>query len=147
MGDSTYPKDATTPGAARGTCATSSGVPKDVESQQANAKVIFSDIKYGPIGSTTDGPSPTPSPSGGCCSWDGKYCGDTTEYCAATEKQCIECDGKWCTDCLPPFTTTTTAPSPTPTPSPTPSDCPGGSLDACIDLCPPAAFAACVESC
>merc|ERR1712100_948138 len=61
--DSTYPKDSTTPGSARGTCPTTSGVPKDVESQQANAKVIFSDIKYGPIGSTTDGPSPTPSPT------------------------------------------------------------------------------------
>merc|ERR1712046_142116 len=45
--DSTYPKDATTPGSERGTCAKTSGVPKDVESQQASAKVIFSDIKYG----------------------------------------------------------------------------------------------------
>jgi cellulose 1,4-beta-cellobiosidase len=51
--DSTYPKDATTPGSVRGTCPTTSGVPKDVESEQANAKVTFSDIKYGPIGSTT----------------------------------------------------------------------------------------------
>merc|ERR1712043_154466 len=42
----------------------------------------------------------------------------------------------------------TPSPSPpTPSPSPTPSDCPGGSLNACIDLCPPDAFAACVESC
>jgi cellulose 1,4-beta-cellobiosidase len=99
--DSTYPKDATTPGSVRGTCAKTSGVPKDVESQQANAKVTFSDIKYGAIGSTTDGPSPTPTPT----------------------------------------------PSPTPSPSPSPSDCPGGSLDACIDLCPADAFAACVKSC
>merc|ERR1712151_1191628 len=38
-------------------------------------------------------------------------------------------------------------PAPAPTPTPTPSDCPGGSLDACIDLCPPDAFKACVESC
>merc|ERR1739848_191787 len=93
--DSTYPKDATTPGSERGTCAKTSGVPKDVESKQADSKVTFSDIKYGPIGSTTDGPSPSPSP----------------------------------------------------TPSPTPTDCPGGSLNACIDLCPPDVFAACVESC
>merc|ERR1712064_213688 len=89
--DSTYPVDSTSPGSARGTCPTSSGVPKDVESAQADSKVTFSDIKYGPIGSTTDGPSPSPSP----------------------------------------------------TPSPTP----GGSLNACIDLCPPDVFAACVESC
>lgn len=38
-------------------------------------------------------------------------------------------------------------PTPSPSPSPTPSDCPGGSLDACIDLCPADAFAACVRSC
>lgn len=31
--------------------------------------------------------------------------------------------------------------------SPTPSDCPGGSLNACINLCPADVFAACVESC
>merc|ERR1711953_1141567 len=36
---------------------------------------------------------------------------------------------------------------PSPSPSPAPSDCPGGSLDKCIDLCPSDAFAACVESC
>jgi len=61
--DSTYPVDSTDPGAARGTCSTSSGVPKDVESKQANSKVKFSDIRFGPIGSTTDGPSPTPTPT------------------------------------------------------------------------------------
>merc|ERR1712062_564980 len=47
--DSTYPVDSSDPGAARGSCATSSGVPADVESQQAKAHVIFSDIKVGPI--------------------------------------------------------------------------------------------------
>merc|ERR1712048_859008 len=30
----------------------------------------------------------------------------------------------------------TPVPTPPPAPTPTPSDCPGGSLDACIDLCP-----------
>merc|ERR1712242_466727 len=100
--DSTYPVDSTDPGAARGTCGTDSGVPTDVESQHADSHVIFSDIKFGPIGSTTDGPSPSPSPT----------------------------------------------PTPTPTPpAPTPSGCPGGSLDACIDLCPVDVFAQCVESC
>merc|ERR1712151_1411801 len=61
--DSKYPVDSTDPGSDRGSCPTTSGVPKDVESQQSNAKVIFSDIKYGPIGSTTGGPTPSPSPS------------------------------------------------------------------------------------
>merc|ERR1711982_315236 len=50
--DSTYPVDSSDPGAKRGTCPTTSGVPTDVESKQANAHVIFSDIKFGPIGST-----------------------------------------------------------------------------------------------
>lgn len=50
--DSTYPTDSRDDTAKRGTCATSSGVPKDVESQQANAQVVFSDIKFGPINST-----------------------------------------------------------------------------------------------
>ncbi|KAF2193915.1 glycoside hydrolase family 7 protein [Zopfia rhizophila CBS 207.26] len=51
--DSTYPTDkAGTPGAARGECPTSSGVPADVESQNPNAQVKYSNIKFGPIGST-----------------------------------------------------------------------------------------------
>merc|ERR1712151_345901 len=81
--DSTHPVDSTDPGAYRGSCPTTSSVPKDVESKQGTAKVKFSDIKWGPLGSTTnDSPTPSPSPpSGGCCSWDGKYCGDTTDYC------------------------------------------------------------------
>lgn len=52
--DSTYPttKTASDPGAARGTCATSSGVPATVESQYPGSTVIYSNIKVGPIGST-----------------------------------------------------------------------------------------------
>lgn len=52
--DSNYPTDATAsdPGVARGTCGTDSGKPATVESEAADAKVIFSNIKVGPIGST-----------------------------------------------------------------------------------------------
>ncbi len=50
--DSTYPTDSTSLGAARGSCATSSGVPSDVESAQASSKVIYSNIKFGSINST-----------------------------------------------------------------------------------------------
>ncbi|CAK7206306.1 Exoglucanase 1 [Sporothrix eucalyptigena] len=52
--DSTYPTDAdaSTPGKGRGACATSSGVPKDVESKNADATVIYSNIKFGPVDST-----------------------------------------------------------------------------------------------
>ena len=51
--DSTYPPEkAGTPGADRGPCATDSGVPSEVESQHPNSRVIWSNIRYGPIGST-----------------------------------------------------------------------------------------------
>merc|ERR1712183_773061 len=36
-------------------------------------------------------------------------------------------------------------PTPTPNPFPTPSHCPGGSLNACFDLCPPDVFTACID--
>lgn len=59
--DSNYPTDksASTPGVARGTCSTSSGVPADVEKNSPNAQVSFSNIKFGPIGSTFAQPSGT----------------------------------------------------------------------------------------
>jgi len=62
--DSTYPVDGTCdqPGVCRGPCDVTSGDPKDVEKALADATVKFSDIKYGPIGSTV-GPSPSPTPS------------------------------------------------------------------------------------
>ena len=52
--DSNYPLDrpANQPGVARGPCPTSSGVPKDVQSQYPNAYVKFSNIKVGDIGTT-----------------------------------------------------------------------------------------------
>ncbi|KAF7432982.1 hypothetical protein PC9H_004926 [Pleurotus ostreatus] len=52
--DSDYPTDksASTPGVARGECATTSGNPTDVESQNANSQVTFSNIRFGAIGST-----------------------------------------------------------------------------------------------
>lgn len=50
--DSTYPTDSTKLGSVRGSCATSSGVPTDVEGASGSAAVTYSNIKYGPIGST-----------------------------------------------------------------------------------------------
>ncbi|KAI1115268.1 putative cellulose 1, 4-beta-cellobiosidase [Nemania sp. NC0429] len=51
--DSSYPPEkAGTPGGDRGDCSQDSGVPADVESQFPNAKVIWSNIRFGPIGST-----------------------------------------------------------------------------------------------
>jgi cellulose 1,4-beta-cellobiosidase len=50
--DSTYPVSKSGPGAARGTCATSSGVPADVEANSPNANVIYSNIRFGTLNST-----------------------------------------------------------------------------------------------
>ena len=50
--DSTYPVDSTGAGSERGSCSTDSGVPADVESVSADASVVYSNIKFGPIGST-----------------------------------------------------------------------------------------------
>jgi len=50
--DSTYPTTNTAPGGPRGTCATSSGVPADVEGASPGASVTYSNIKVGPINST-----------------------------------------------------------------------------------------------
>jgi cellulose 1,4-beta-cellobiosidase len=108
--DSTYPTTATTPGAIRGTCSTSSGVPADVESQDASSYVIYSDIRVGPIGSTfgsTGGTTPpsstvssvSSSPTGvahyGQCGGSGYY-GSTT--CAAPYT-CKE-QNQWYSQCL-----------------------------------------------
>nr|AGV05132.1 glycoside hydrolase family 7 protein [Achaetomiella gracilis] len=54
--DSTYPVNkAGQPGAGLPPCPTSSGVPADVEAQVPNSNVIFSNIRFGPIGSTVAG--------------------------------------------------------------------------------------------
>lgn len=68
--DSTYPtdKDASSPGVARGTCATTSGLPSDIETSQADSQVTYSNIKIGAIGSTyasgsSSGGNTTPPPT------------------------------------------------------------------------------------
>jgi cellulose 1,4-beta-cellobiosidase len=50
--DSTYPVDKTTLGGPRGSCSTSSGDPSQVEREDANAYVEYSNIRLGEIGST-----------------------------------------------------------------------------------------------
>ena len=56
--DSNYPptESASFPGVARGPCATTSGVPADVELQSPDSSVTFSNIKFGDIGSTCGTP-------------------------------------------------------------------------------------------
>ncbi|KAF3080453.1 hypothetical protein TWF102_006125 [Orbilia oligospora] len=57
--DSSFPvdEDPSKPGIARGTCDTSSGDPTDVEASVPNSSVTYSKIRFGPIGSTFDGPA------------------------------------------------------------------------------------------
>ncbi|KAK4206218.1 glycoside hydrolase [Rhypophila decipiens] len=51
--DSIYPPEKEgQPGAARGPCAQDSGVPSEVEAEFANSRVVYSNIRFGPIGST-----------------------------------------------------------------------------------------------
>merc|ERR1712048_569842 len=61
--DSIYPTDSTDPSNYRGSCPITSGLPADIEPAVGNtSSVIYSNIKYGALGSTT-GSSPSPSPS------------------------------------------------------------------------------------
>jgi len=52
--DAPYPpdKDPSAPGVSRGTCAPDSGAPEVVEAESPDATVTYSNIKWGPIGST-----------------------------------------------------------------------------------------------
>ncbi|EJD55681.1 cellobiohydrolase I [Auricularia subglabra TFB-10046 SS5] len=62
--DSTYPtdQDPTKPGIARGSCATTSGQPTQVEANAANIQVTYSNIRFGAIGSTFSGAASSPAP-------------------------------------------------------------------------------------
>lgn len=176
--DSCYPADQATtdPGICRGTCDVTSGDPKDVEGKFPHAFVRYMNIRYGEIGSTdpmdpipgpgpAPGPSPSPSPvgAGNCCyadpvsqvkSCDSGNC-PADPWCGASEDHCTNfCNGLWCPDSPTPTPspppTPTPSPTPSPSPTPVPSDCPGGSLSSCIDLCPgddADIFEACVMSC
>ncbi|KAF7320717.1 Glucanase [Mycena chlorophos] len=65
--DSDYPttSPASDIGVSRGPCATTSGVPANVESQQGSSSVIYSNIKFGPIGSTYSSGTSTTTGVGG----------------------------------------------------------------------------------
>lgn len=100
--DSNYPLDkpASDPGIARGPCPTTSGVPKDVESNAPKSKIIWDKIKYGDINSTfTPTPGPGPTPSGDCTGkGDGYFCdpSDSTKY--------FQCPSDQSYSCMPPGT-------------------------------------------
>lgn len=53
--DSIYPPEKEgEPGAARGSCPQDSGDPDEVIQKYASSKVIWSNVRFGPIGSTYD---------------------------------------------------------------------------------------------
>lgn len=64
--DSDYPLDRPTsqPGVSRGTCPQSSGDPADLETSAADAVVTYSNLKWGPIGSTYSGTGSTTTTGG-----------------------------------------------------------------------------------
>merc|ERR1711862_350004 len=118
--------DSTQNGIERGSCSTSAGDPSTLREQYADAKVSYTNFKWGAIGSTQSvyPPDPTPSPPTPSPPTPG-----------------------------PPTPGPPTPGPPTPsppTPSPTPDDCPGGSLSACIDICPKdptTVYQICVNTC
>jgi len=93
--DSTYPTtgSTSTPGVARGTCPTTSGVPSDVESQYPNASVTYSNIRFGDIGSTTTGGTGTTT-TGGTVTNTG-----TTSNGGCTVPKWGQCGGQGYTGC------------------------------------------------
>jgi len=111
--DSDYPttSPATAPGVARGSCATTSGVPSVIENTEANSSVTFSNIKFGDIGTTytntgagsssvPSGSTTAPAPSGtqalygqcGGIGWTGPTvcaAGSTCKVSSAYYSQCL----------------------------------------------------------
>jgi len=105
--DSTYPttKTAADPGAARGTCATTSGKPQDLEKNNANASVTYSNIKFGPIGSTFSSGG-TGSPSGTATSATSTSTSGTGVGSVAHYGQCGGSTYSGPTACVSPYTCT-----------------------------------------
>jgi cellulose 1,4-beta-cellobiosidase len=107
--DSYYPPTAsqTAPGVKRGTCATTSGKPADVESASPNAQVIYSNIKLGSIGSTyAAGTTTTSAGTGGTTSHSST---PTTTASGATQTHYGQCGGTGFTgptSCASPYTCT-----------------------------------------
>lgn len=81
--DSDYPTDVdpSTPGVARGSCSTSSGQPSDVETNNANASVTYSNIRVGDIGTTYTGSAST---GGGTTTGSGGSSSTTTSTPTST---------------------------------------------------------------
>ena len=108
--DSTQPANSTAPGAKRGPCSVTSGDPKVIE-QNTNTKVIYSNIKYGEIGSTDKlfppsppaPPFPPPSPPPPLCAKAWAQCGGkgySGPTCCATGFTCVK-SNDYFSECTP----------------------------------------------
>jgi cellulose 1,4-beta-cellobiosidase len=113
--DSTYPTTKTAAGGPRGSCATDSGVPADVEKNSPSSKVIYSNIKVGSINSTfgsstpggggttttqPSGPTTTANPGGNCASKWGQCGGNGwTGPTCCTGSTCTV-NNQWYSQCL-----------------------------------------------
>lgn len=104
--DSTYPVDSTALGAARGTCATTSGVPADVEADSPNASVIYSNIRFGPLNSTFSASSAVSGGSGTSSSATSTPTGTTSTTAAAHWAQCGGIGWTGATTCASGYTCT-----------------------------------------
>jgi cellulose 1,4-beta-cellobiosidase len=111
--DSTYPTNetASTPGAARGSCSTTSGVPATVEANSPNSNVVYSNIKVGPINSTFTPPGSSGGGGGGGTSTtttsSAPATSSTTSSGGGTQSEYGQCGGVgWTgpTACVSPYT-------------------------------------------
>ncbi|KAG8789543.1 Exoglucanase 1 [Ceratobasidium sp. 428] len=106
--DSDYPvgADPSKPGVSRGTCSASSGKPSDVETNNANSSVTFSNIRFGDIGSTFSGSATTP---GTTTSTTTTSAATTTTASSGTVPRYGQCGGQGYTGptvCVSPYTCT-----------------------------------------
>merc|ERR1712019_228835 len=95
--DSIYPTDSTDPTNYRGSCSIDSGLPADVEVNDAKSHVIFSNIRSGKIGTTTGAsPSPTPTPPASCTATgaDPWATGSHVDCCAGSTETLVH-DSTW----------------------------------------------------
>lgn len=98
--DSVYPPGATGPGAERGPCDPSSGIPSDCRSKYPNAYVRYGNLKVGTLGSTTKFPPAPPPPGpipgypGTCHARDGSFDGPACGYACDENCNCGRCNSK-----------------------------------------------------
>lgn len=104
--DSTYPVGSTALGAARGSCATTSGVPAELEADSPNASVVYSNIRFGPINSTFSASSAVSGSSGTSSSATSSAAGTTSTATAAHWGQCGGIGWTGATTCASGYTCT-----------------------------------------